>query len=112
MKRTLITVISFLVLGIALAAPVAAAPPSRRTPVVSKRQQHQQRVIARGIRAGRLTPREVIHLERTQQRIQRHKKLAGADGVVTRRERIRLQRELNRSQRQITRSLSNRRRAW
>ncbi|MBS1615604.1 MAG: hypothetical protein JST06_05740 [Bacteroidetes bacterium] len=68
---------------------------------IRQRQQQQQRRIAHGINNGSLTPREAEHLENQQARIQSNKRMARADGKITRIERVQLNREQAHASRNI-----------
>ncbi len=74
-----------------------------RTPRVTKRQERQQERIAQGVKSGELTAKETKHLEAREVKIQHDKKEAKSDGVVTAKERAKLNREENRSSRAIRR---------
>jgi hypothetical protein len=74
-----------------------------------KRQFNQQKRICRGIQSGELSRPEVCPLEREQQRIQRHKRLAWSDGTLTRKERICLEKQQDRASRHIWRTKHNNR---
>ncbi len=74
-----------------------------KTPVVKERQENQQKRIAEGVKSGELTAKETEHLEGREVKIQKDKKEAKADGVVTRQERAKLRREQNRTSRAIYR---------
>ena len=74
-----------------------------KTPVVKERQENQQKRIAEGVKDGELTAKETKHLEGREVKIQKDKKEAKADGVITRKERARLHREQNRASRAIYR---------
>ena len=80
-----------------------------RTPVVTKRQHNQQARIRQGVKSGELTRAETRRLERGEAKIQRDKMKAKADGVVTPRERAKLNREENRESRRIYRAKHNNR---
>lgn len=101
--KTLIVTISLL----ALASVQAQAQTA--TPNVSKRQVHQQKRIAEGVRSGELTARETVTLERQEAKIQADKRAAKADGVVTSTERAKLQAEENRVSRHIRNKKHNQR---
>ena len=58
------------------------------TPKVTKQQVRQQKRIAHGVKNGELTRGEVAKLQRQQRSINRSKKRAKADGVVTKKERV------------------------
>lgn len=53
---------------------------------VVKTQVNQQKRIHQGVRSGELTKKETVQLQRQQARIQRTKKRAASDGIVTRKE--------------------------
>lgn len=78
------------------------------TPRINKRQAVQQHRIVRGAQSGELTKKEVRHLEMREAKIQSDKVEAKADGRVTRAERRKLNRELNRSSRAIERQKHDR----
>jgi len=80
------------VLGVAFAG-IAAAD----TPVVDVRQAEQRERIDDGVASGELTRREAAGLRAQQAHVRHEEREAKADGVVTRRERRHLQRELDRS---------------
>ena len=61
------------------------------TPGVDQRQIIQERRIDQGVASGSLTQREANRLERGQQRVDNMENRAKADGVVTGRERARIQ---------------------
>lgn len=56
------------------------------TPKVTKRQVKQQKRIQHGVANGELTKGETVKLQKQQQRINRSKKRAKADGNVTKKE--------------------------
>jgi len=87
--------------AVAAAAPVLAGDPAM--PGVDRRQRIQQERIGKGIESGSVTPGEAIRLEREQAGIERAERRAEADGVVTRKERMRLHRGQNRASRHIYR---------
>ena len=74
---------------------------AQATPVVHARQVHEQQRIRQGERSGELTRGEAARLEAQQAKIQRDKRAAKADGVVTPAERAKLHREQNRASRNI-----------
>lgn len=77
------------------------------TPSVNRRQARQQQRIGQGIRSGELTARETWRLERNAREIRQDERQAKSDGVVTARERVGLQRELNQESRLIYRAKHN-----
>ena len=96
MKRIML---AFLIIG----ATIGTSSAQTATPHVRHRQMNQQDRIGNGIRNGELTPREAAHLENREAKIQHDKRLAKADGRVTRCERKKLAHEQNRTSRAIYR---------
>ena len=72
-----------------------------RTPVIDRREIRQQRRINQGVRSGQLTRNEARHLRADERKLNRDRRLAKADDVVTRAERAHLRREENRISRAI-----------
>jgi hypothetical protein len=93
-KKTLILA----ALGFVLTAPVLAG-----TPGYDARQQNQRERIVNGVQNGELTKRETRRLAAGQVHLNRVERRAEADGVVTARERARLQHEANQQSRRIHR---------
>lgn len=91
------------------AIPVFAQ--NTNTPNIDKRQENQQQRIAAGIKSGALTAKEAGNLEKREARIAADKQAAKADGVVTREERAKLQREENRASKKIYQKKHNARTA-
>ncbi|MFK7926347.1 MAG: hypothetical protein AB8H47_30650 [Bacteroidia bacterium] len=67
---------------------VSVSAQSPATPKVTKTQVQQQKRIKQGVQTGELTRRETLELQRQQANVQRSKRKAKADGVVTPRERV------------------------
>jgi len=61
-----------------------------QTPKVTQQQVTQHKRIGQGVRSGELTRKETRELQRQQRSIHRNKKRAQSDGIVTPRERVRL----------------------
>jgi len=80
------------------------------TPHVDQQQANQERRIDQGVASGSLTQREANHLERGQQRVDNIEARAKADGVVTRKERARLNQAQNVQSRHIARQKHDRQR--
>jgi len=76
---------------------------------IDQRQFRQEQRIEHGVRTGQLTQREATRLYRQQEKIERLEYLARADGVVTPRERERLQSALERQNQHIRHAMSNQR---
>lgn len=104
MKKMIALTTALMILGL-----TSAGFAQTRTPYINKRERHEQRRIAEGIRNGSLTPSEAARLEREQAKLRHDEHRAKADGVVTAGERHRLIREENRASRDIYRLKHNRR---
>lgn len=63
------------------------------TPVVTQSQVKQQKRIKQGVKKGEVTKGEYVAIQKQQRHINRSKKVAKSDGVVTRRERAILNRK-------------------
>jgi predicted transglutaminase-like cysteine proteinase len=91
---------------IAQSAPATDPAPKSE---VGQRAENQQDRIAQGVKSGQLTPRETVHLERNEARINRQvraeRKANG--GKLTPQERAQVNREQNRESRQIYRAKHN-----
>ncbi len=95
------TITFLLALTFMMSLSVAAFANSRS---INRRERHQQQRIARGINNGELTAREVVRLERQQVQLHRYERRAKSDGVLTFRERYRLDNQLDRANRRIYRN--------
>ena len=102
LSRTVLTILSVVIVASAATAGI-------RTPVVNRREHRQMNRIQRGVRSGELTKPEAGHLLKQQQEIRQDEREAKQDGVVTPQERLKLNREMNRSSRQIFRRKHNNR---
>lgn len=80
-----------------------ALPAVAGTPLLDAREQNQRERIAQGVRSGELTRPEARRLVRGEVRLHRHERIAKSDGIVTRAERLRLQRHANGMSRRIYR---------
>ena len=85
------------------AVAVIAAPVMAGTPSYDARQANQRERIENGVGNGELTWRETRRLAAGQVHLNRVERRAKADGVVTARERVHLQREANQQSRRIHR---------
>jgi len=90
---------------IVLAAALAAisVPAMAGTPGLDAREHNQRQRIAQGIRSGELTRPEARRLIAGERRLHRQERFAKSDGVVTPRERARLQQDADRMSRRIYR---------
>ena len=78
-----------------------------QTPRVDSREKNQQQRIQQGANSGQLTTKEVRTLERQEGRIKADETMAKSDGVVTKGERHKLNRELNHESHRIYRKKHN-----
>ncbi|MBI1805952.1 MAG: hypothetical protein HYR76_02735 [Ignavibacteria bacterium] len=78
-----------------------------KTPVVDKREKNQQARIKEGVKSGELTNRETIRLEKQEGKIKADEMMAKSDGKVTKAERRKLHRELNRESKRVYRAKHN-----
>lgn len=106
--------IKTLILALAVTAGAAlsgTAFAQTATPRLDQREANQQQRINQGVASGQLTPREATNLQNNQNRLKANEARAKADGVVTRAERQRLQREARHNSRKIYNKKHNRRHA-
>ncbi len=96
------------VIAVVLATPLVAFAQGASTPGFDQRQVNQERRIEQGVESGSLTQREAARLERGQDRLQNMENKAKADGVVSRQERVRLQRAENKQSQRIYREKHDR----
>ena len=68
---------------------------SVKTPKINKKQKNQLSRIEQGVKSGELTKRETKRLLKQEAKLQKQKKIAKSDGVVTKRERAKLNKEAN-----------------
>ncbi|RYE24990.1 MAG: hypothetical protein EOP51_05585 [Sphingobacteriales bacterium] len=68
---------------------------------VHQRQYNQQERIQQGVRSGQLTHREAMHLRTQQSKIRNYKRMAMADGHVSRNERAMIYNERRYASRNI-----------
>lgn len=78
-----------------MAALMVAGPLFADTPRLDRREHHQAHRLAQGVKSGELTRPETRRLARGEVRLHRNEARAKSDGVVTARERARLQHEAN-----------------
>jgi hypothetical protein len=78
------------------------------TPGIDQRQINQEQRIDQGVASGQLNQRETNRLERGQQRVDNMENRAKSDGVVTARERTRLQHAQNVESKRIYRQKHDR----
>lgn len=90
-----------IILGAFVLAPVVQA--GTNSPGVNKREHQQVKRIKQGVRSGELTKRETRRLKHEQVHIRAKEARFKADGKLTKRERVKLHRDLNQSSRHIYR---------
>lgn len=97
-------------LVIAALATVVSIPAfaQANTPGIDQRQLNQEQRIDQGIASGQLNQRETARLERGQDRVDNMENRAKADGVVTGRERARIQHAQNVESKRIYRQKHDR----
>src|SRR5205823_4512523 len=79
---------------------------------INRIQDQQQNRIERGIESGQITRSEAARLERGERAIDRAQRQAMADGHVSQQERARIDRMVERENREIYRDSHNDRQAW
>ena len=97
MKRVLfaVTAMALLVTGMAYA--------KAETRVIDQRQANQEQRIDQGVASGQLNKREANRLNKQQKHINKVEGRAKSDGVVTRKERARINAAQNRASRHLAR---------
>ncbi|HEX8069070.1 MAG TPA: hypothetical protein VF546_03900 [Pyrinomonadaceae bacterium] len=108
MRATLARFVAAATVVAALALPLSAAAQTRaercRPRGINAREHRQQERIRAGVRSGELTRAEAARLEAEQARIRVYEAYARrSGGELTARERLRLERSLNHSSRDIYR---------
>ena len=73
----------------------------------NQRQGNQKERIKQGVKSGELTKKETKQVVRQQRDIQRTKKAAKADGVVTKKEKAVINKKQNKASRNIRRKKNN-----
>jgi hypothetical protein len=83
------------------------APTGTNTPRIDQREANQQQRIANGVATGQLTAQETANVEKREAKVVHDTQVAKADGTVTKAERVKLNRELNRDSRKIYKKKHN-----
>ncbi|MCB0855787.1 MAG: hypothetical protein KDD63_26380 [Bacteroidetes bacterium] len=96
------------ILALFLAFATTGLMAQTATPKVTKTQVNQQKRIIHGAKNGELTKQEARQLERQQRRINRTKKVAKADGTVTPKEKMVINRRQKRASKNIYRQKHDR----
>jgi uncharacterized membrane protein YebE (DUF533 family) len=105
MKTRLIIAAAITTLSAAVTLPAFA---QAATPGIDQRQMNQEQRIDQGVASGQLNQRETNRLERGQQRVDNLENRAKSDGVVTARERARVQQAQNVESKRIYRQKHDR----
>ncbi len=92
---------------VAALAITSMAQAQTRTPVINHREHRQERRINQGVRSGQLTRNEAQHLRNDERRINAEKRIAKADGHVSRAERAQIRHDENSTSRAIYRDKHN-----
>jgi uncharacterized membrane protein YebE (DUF533 family) len=104
--------IAHLITAAALAAlSVNAAAQTPSTPRIDQRQENQATRIEKGQASGQLNKREARRLDKGQQRVQKMEDAAAADGKITARERVGIEKAQDRQSRRIARQKHDRQQA-
>ena len=98
----------FRILAIAAVLTGISLPAVAGTPGLDARERNQRQRIAQGVQSGELTRPEAHRLVRGEMALHRHERIAKSDGMVTRAERIRLNRHANRMSARIYRQKHDR----
>lgn len=80
------------------------------TPVLDNRQDNQKARIKQGVKSGELTKREAGKLAHGQKQLRKMERKAKADGVVTKKERAKLQRKANKESAKIAKNKNDKQR--
>lgn len=96
--QTLSTKVAGLFLSIALSGATTISEAG-----INDRQDRQQKRINHGIATGELTAKEAVRMQRQQNRIDHKEKRYRSEGLLTKRERIDLHTDLNKTNRRIYR---------
>lgn len=97
-----------LIAAVALVAPLLASAQTASTPRIDQRQASQDARIQQGGQSGALTQREAVKLERGQQHVQNVENRVAADGVVTGKEKARVEHAQDQQSKRIYREKHDR----
>jgi hypothetical protein len=92
---------------VAALAITSIAQAQTHTPVINHREHRQEKRISQGVRSGELTRNEAHHLRADERTIRNDKRIAKADGYVSRAERKNLRHQENKTSRAIYRDKHN-----
>ena len=100
MKKQFLTFVSVFVLGF-------GAVIAQETPRADNRQENQKARIVDGVTSGELTAAETANVAKDQREIRRMERRAKADGQVTAKEKLRIEKKQDRASRKIARKKNN-----
>lgn len=100
MKKEILTFLSAFILG--LGAVIA-----QETPRADNRQENQKARIVDGVKSGELTAAETANVAKDQREIRRMERRAKADGKVTAKEKLRIEKKQDRASRKLARKKNN-----
>ena len=86
----------------------AEMPRQAETPRIDQRQANQEKRIDRGIASGQLNEREANRLSNQQEHVNKVEDMAKSDGVVTKKERARMNHAQDRTSRHLARQKHDR----
>ncbi|MBK9444368.1 MAG: hypothetical protein IPN53_25050 [Comamonadaceae bacterium] len=95
-------------LALVVSSAVFAQANAPVTPVLDQKQANQQQRIDQGVASGQLNKREARRLQAREDKLAAQEAAAKSDGVVTKKERVRLNAEANRDSRAIYRQKHDR----
>ncbi len=91
----------FTIISTMLGLAISASQLFAATPVLDERQQNQKQRIKQGIKSGELTKKETRRLVNGQKQLNKMERKAKSDGIVTKKERVRLQHKANKESAKI-----------
>ncbi len=93
--------------GVLAASASAETPSDARNAQVDAREARQQQRIDRGVQSGRVNPQEEARLQQRESALAARQARFNADGKLSRREQLALNRQANRDSRAISRKKRN-----
>lgn len=105
--KSLKIIASAILLSLGLSLVATAKPPKPKLKTVNNRQHDQKQRIGQGVKSGEVKPWELKGLAKEQRQIANLENRIKSDGVITMKERAKLQKELNQASRHIYRAKHN-----
>ncbi|MBV1907928.1 MAG: hypothetical protein KUG78_01320 [Kangiellaceae bacterium] len=90
--------------ALAVGLTITAGQLLAATPVLDDRQQDQTQRIINGVKSGELTKLETRRMVKGQRQLNKMERKAKSDGVVTKKERAKLQRKVHKESAKIARN--------